>query len=240
MSDPENMPHLAHQAQEIPGKPGVDAASPEEADATADELIRMLMVDQKRDINRGALPALEQGEGEVTAKPIRHPRRLFRKGAAKTGGKPARQRGIIGRKLREKLKRPVGDVLARVRNYRPTRKHVFFAVIAVIVCLRPWLIPITLFIAFWVFLIAYLTLGPDRVAELVVGGWRRLHARRPELAENIRKRAEAMAIRIDAVLDRLPGKWTDGLYVPDFSQPEHNAEERPDPFDRLAKEAQHS
>lgn len=212
----------------MPGKPGIDATSSEAADAAADDLIRMVMADQARGTGAAA-----EATTEGAAKPIRHPRRLFRKSA------PASATGTAkpGRTVRDKMIGPMGAALARVGGYRPTRKHVFFAVLAVIFLVRPWLIPVTLFIAFWACLIAYLTLGPDRVAELVVGGWRWLHVRRPELAETIRQRAEAMAIRIDAFLDRMPANWTEGLYVPDFSTPDAGADERPDPFDRLAKES---
>ena len=52
------------------------------------------------------------------------------------------------------------------------------------------------------------------------------------------ERAEAMAVRIDAALDRMPGKWADGVHVPDFSRPDPAEADRPDPFERLAKEAQ--
>ena len=67
------------------------------------------------------------------------------------------------------------------------------------------------------------------MAELVVSAWQRLHARRPELAETIRQRAEMMAERIDAVLDRLPGSWSDQIHVPDFSRNQDIATDRPDP-----------
>ena len=81
-------------------------------------------------------------------------------------------------------------------------------------------------------------MGPDRVAELVVAGWQRLHKYRPELAETVRKRAEEMAQRIDSFLDCLPGRWSYQIHVPDFSRDQDIAAGRPDPFDRLMKEAQ--
>ena len=207
-----------------------------DADATADILIRQMMVAQKREVSREVLPELVPGADEADAEPIKHPRKLFQK--ARTTDKPKAQSKPEAKMGPAKFKRNLKNAVAYVGSYRPSRKFAFFALIAAVVYVRPWLIPITLFVAFWVVLIGYLTLGPDRVAELVVGAWQKLHARRPELAENIRHRAQAMAERIDAVLDRMPGSWSDQIHVPDFSPNQNIAADRPDPFDRLAKEAQ--
>ena len=130
-------------------------------------------------------------------------------------------------------------LLARLRAYRPRRKHILLAALALVMVLRPWLVPTILFVAFWAALIGYLTLGPDRVAEMVTGGWDRLRRRRPELAERLRQRADRTANRLDAVLDRLPGKWKEGLYLPDFSEEgtRHDTMDTlPDPFERIAAE----
>ncbi len=58
--------------------------------------------------------------------------------------------------------------------------------------------------------------------------------------ETWRKRAEEMARRIDKFLDSMPGRWSDQIHVPDFSPDQDIAAGRPDPFDRLMKEAQQS
>ncbi len=202
---------------------------------TADALIREVMVAQKRRDSHAALPELEENAAVARDTPVKHPRRLFKKAQpaskdALPGAENTSSPGLLARTLRA--------AFDAIRAYRPSRKHLIVAAIIVIIYVRPWLIPITLFVVFLSVLIAYLTLGPDRVAELVVGAWQRLRLRRPELAETIRQRAEATAVRIDAALDRVPGSWTDGLHVPDFSEPDPAVANRPDPFDRLAEEAQ--
>ena len=226
---------LPHAAPETPGKPPIDPTAPGEPDQTADALIREVMVAQKRRDSHAALPELEENEAAAQAKPIKHPRRLFRKSETPsadtaTDAERTKSAGLFMRSLQRGVD--------AIRSYRPSRKHLIVAAVIAIMYFRPWLIPITLFVLFLSVLIAYLTLGPDRVAELVVGAWQKLRARRPELAETIRQRAELMATRIDAALDRVPGSWTDGLHVPDFSEADTAIGDRPDPFDRLAKEAQ--
>lgn len=134
---------------------------------------------------------------------------------------------------------PVGATPRALTGYRPTRKHVILAVLALIMVLRPLLIPLVVLVTFWVVLIAYLTVGPDRWTEIIAGAFQRYAARKPEKAERLRLKADAVAIRIDRLLDWLPDSWADRLSLPDFSQPfdQAGADERPDPFDRLAAEA---
>lgn len=124
-----------------------------------------------------------------------------------------------------------------VRGSRRTGRLAMLAVIALVMVWRPWLLPSVLFGVFFFVLITYLTIGPDRVAELVAGAWHRLARRRPALAETIRCRADAAARRVDGLLDRLPGNWAGRLALPDLSTPRDRAataEDLPDPFERLA------
>ena len=247
MTGPAQSPHLPHSAQELKGKPGIALDMPEDVDLSADTLIRKVMVAQKREANQDVLPDILPSDDAAETKPIRHPRKLFklrRKDRSETPKpKTPKPKGAVKPNQDAPKARPpawLKPVVKSVANFRPTPKQMFFVAVAVIFYLRPWLIPITFLLTFLTVLIGYLSLGPDRVAELVVTNWRRLHARKPEFAENLRARAEAMAIRIDAFLDRLPEKWTDGLYVPDFSRSDQKDADLPDPFERLAREAQQS
>jgi hypothetical protein len=45
--------------------------------------------------------------------------------------------------------------------------------------------------------------------------------------------------RIDVVLDKLPERWTEGIYLPDIDGSETQAvsDDQPDPFDRLTEQA---
>ncbi len=207
-------------------------------DDRADALIRRMIVEQKRDANREALPEIEPVGGVDTA-PAKTARRLpwrkQSKPAVTTPQKPAREERApvsCGATRRPSL----GRFLSALPRPRIARWHVIAGAVLLLCILRPWLLPAIFFISLWVLLIAYLTLGPDRMAEFVSVGWHRLRARRPALAENLRRRADALALRLDALLDRLPEKWTAGLYLPDLSAPEDPDTTRPDPFDRLARE----
>lgn len=127
-----------------------------------------------------------------------------------------------------------------LRAYRPTKKHVAWAVVAGLVLYRPFMVPLVALLLVWLVLIAYLTLGPDRWGEIIGGAWQRLHARKPELADRVRQRADRFAEKFDRMLDWLPDSWADRLALPDFSAQAEAEEDRPDPFDRLVAEARRS
>ena len=132
-------------------------------------------------------------------------------------------------------------LLQAIKEFRPTRKQIAFVVLAGIVVWRPWLIPGLLFVLFWVGLIAYLTMGPDRVSEVAQGRWEWFRARFPERAERVMGWMQRSADRMDGWLARLPERWTDGVYLPDLGRSQADAEPadaQPDPFDRLAAERQ--
>lgn len=126
------------------------------------------------------------------------------------------------------------SLLAKIR-----KKHVVYALLAFIVLTRPLLLPLVLLVLFWVVLIVYLSLGPDRARELVVANWLRLQKRNPKLAERLRQRADRFAERFDRVLDWLPERWAEKLSLPDFSKTS-DLDSRPDPFDRLVSETRQS
>ncbi len=128
-----------------------------------------------------------------------------------------------------------------IREFRPTRKQIAFVVLVGIMLWRPWLIPGLLFVTFWVALIAYLSVGPDRVREIGQGRWEWFSARHPERAERVLTWAQRWADRMDGWLARLPERWTDGIYLPDLGRSQADAgpvEAQPDPFDRLVAQQQ--
>lgn len=134
----------------------------------------------------------------------------------------------------------VGTALvARLRQYHPSRKlSVFIAIVAVMIW-RPWLLPGLLFLTLWIALIVYLTVGPDRLAELITPLRARLAARYPDKAAEIRRRAQIGADRVEALLEKLPARWREGIYLPDLGRSGDDIaglESRPDPFERLTAE----
>ncbi len=88
--------------------------------------------------------------------------------------------------------------------------------------------------------ICAIALSNEGVANALADLYRWRHARRPKRAERMRARIDRFAMRMDAILDRLPEGWTTGLYMPDFSRdallPLDEAQAL-DPFDRLRGEA---
>lgn len=134
---------------------------------------------------------------------------------------------------------PLEYAVRRLRGYRPTPKHITIAVLVLVVVLRPWLIPGILLVAFMIFLISYLTLGPDRFAELAVEGWARLKKWRPDLADKLHQKYERFSMRANALLSRLPNGWKERLSYPWFMRADTATveDDGPDPFERLAEEA---
>ncbi|WP_378212627.1 hypothetical protein U5922_011900 [Aquicoccus sp. G2-2] len=133
------------------------------------------------------------------------------------------------------------DFKTMLRNIRA--RHVAIAMLVVVMFWKPWLIPGVIFTLFWVGLIAWLTMGPDRASEMVAQLWERFSRRFPARAATWLTRIQSVADKIDGWLARLPERWTDGIYLPDLGRSEAAAEgealpERPDPFERLAAERQ--
>ena len=220
---PVRQSHLPHNGQELPGAP------PPDADENVDLLVRSLVVEQKREESPKRLPPLAppdpapQAAKEVDGAPRDPaPRRPGK-------GRPMRLRPTLRRLPRPRLP-------AALRGVRPKRRHLAFAALALVILLWPLLIPGVLFVAFWLGLIAYLTLGPERCAEIAAGLWARFEARAPRRAERLRDRADRFAERFDRLLDRLPEPWAERLALPDFSASTRAGPERPDPFDRLVSE----
>jgi len=204
-----------------PMSEGGDAPTQTDQAAMADDLIRAVMTDQKREISRGILPELEPVDPEDTyqaqtaSRPAAKPKRRVKTGSL--GGY-------------------VHSVKARILGYRPTRKHILWTCFALVVFFRPWLIPGLLFVSFWVALIAYLTLGHDRLFEFLAGGWNRLVKTKPHWAEKLRGIASRSALKYNAFRSKLPEKWAARLALPDLShaaQTQEKLDDLPDPFDRL-------
>lgn len=270
------------RSEELSGQPALDADSDRDIEKNADELVRQLLVEEKRRVMPERLPEIapqeevivfdsqdpdnlrespresiaqilkaERATGAQTRAPfwkraklpqMRLPHlsvpslglRLPRLG--KTRGKSATAVEASASGERDSAARRTFG-LALLRGYRPTRKHVLWALFAALVLYRPLLVPLIVLLLIWVVVIAYLTVGPDRWGEIISAGWHRLHARRPEMAERLRARADVFAERFDHVLDWLPESWADRLALPDFSGTSHHQDNAPDPFDRLAGEA---
>lgn len=113
-------------------------------------------------------------------------------------------------------------------------RRLSLGLLVLIVFLRPLAVLGMALFALMVGLITYFSLGPDRVAEMVVAWYRRKKSSDPERAEEIRARAARVSQRLGKIVDRLPESWTQGLYLPDFEENKPLPEcLTGDPFDRL-------
>ena len=235
-SSKRRVSYLPHDGEELQGKTPEDACSPEVAEETADRLIQRMMLDQKREMNRKSLPEIAPSEPESAPAPeagtVRHSRKVSKQVAE----------GIFDHDDSEPDAAPpsrLPGILTRVKTYRPSRRTLVLCGLAAIVIWRPLLIPSLVLIFVLVTAIAYLTLGHDRFFEILSARWMRFAERRPAMAEGFRRRADGMALRWDAILDRLPEKWAGRLALPDFSDAgadQMKLDDAPDPFDRLAAE----
>ena len=88
-------------------------------------------------------------------------------------------------------------------------------------------------------LVAWASVGSDGFAELVAKAYAKLKERDPGKAERIRRGAIAVTRTLNRGLERLPERWTRGLYLPDFETDGYVPERlMVDPFEDLAAEVQ--
>ena len=148
------------------------------------------------------------------------------------------------------LKR-IGGMRARSRQHAGTSKIekdqilrylklMGLTALALVILLKPWLIPLVLFMLVWLALIVFLLLGSARISELSEGAWIWYQSKRPDRAQKIIERLQRAADRVDGLLARLPERFSDGIYTPDLGRSERdmaleNVElPQDDPFERLA------
>ncbi|RKF14726.1 hypothetical protein D6850_07540 [Roseovarius spongiae] len=127
----------------------------------------------------------------------------------------------------------------RVRARRRLRRIALGGLLVSLLYFWPWFVPLVLLALFWLGLVVFILAGHDGASSACLGFYRWLDARWPQRAERLRATLDRGALRLDAILDRLPERWTAGLYLPDFSRENLNPDAfagRPDPFDRLSAE----
>lgn len=128
-----------------------------------------------------------------------------------------------------------GRVVGRFLARPDAPRRIAVALLVLSILAWPWkvlwltlLVPLAL-------VITWASVGSEGCAELTVRWHARLKARDPDKAERIRLRAAATSRAVARALDRLPERWTQGLYLPDF-EPEGYVPEKlkVDPFEELA------
>lgn len=171
-----------------------------------DQMIRALVVAEKRSAKRHAFPELEP--------PVEAP-----------VGRRARAAGPGRRGLRPAL---------------PGLRHVVLCAGLVFLLVYPLVAAAVMLLPLCTGIVVYLTLGPDRSAETLAALWEILARRRPALARSLQQHGDALALKYDALLDRVPGRWADALARRDLARAPrcHPPDAGPDPFDRLRQPAE--
>ncbi|QIE47003.1 hypothetical protein G5B38_16555 [Pseudohalocynthiibacter aestuariivivens] len=214
----------------------MESRLPELSDAEIDEVIAQTLNEQKDEERAAASAAVTQAVARAEAPPLR---RAATTASAKRGrGVPVEQTHAAFEEI---------DPPRDTGRPRAVRKgwlgRVLIAASAIAVFYTwPWIVPTLIIGAIWLALIAFIFVGAERIAAAMLWFYRWLDDRAPRRAERLRAGADGLAIRLDALFDRLPGRWTEGLYMPDFSREallDDSNDEGPDPFDRLAAQARH-
>lgn len=121
----------------------------------------------------------------------------------------------------------IAALKARIFGYRPTPKHVLWAIAALVIFFRPWLV-FTIIVLFAALLVSvFLIMGYEGFWRRVILSVRWYEARRPEKGAQVRAKLDAFAMRWDAILDMFPEGTVDALYLPDLNDIAE-AEERHD------------
>ncbi len=174
-----------------------------------------------------------------THSPTTHRHKDGHTGDAKhTGTTQHAIKSLVGR-LTAAPRRMARNTWAKVRtailSYQATPRHMAMLLLAIIIVTMPWLIPVLAISGLILVVISYLTLGHDRAAELVLGGYNWFMRRNPQGAEQLRSNAARTSARLTSWAGYLPERWTNGLYLPDFEHPDEIPEKLSgDPFERLA------
>ncbi|WP_324755146.1 hypothetical protein [Roseovarius sp. Pro17] len=207
-------------------------------EAEVDKVIARTLFEERQVVARAALPAIASQE-ELSG----HSGRNARRSALEDSAAAARLDAVAAQ--HNPPPPQVEDLTGR--NPRITAQRVLW------LCRRtlpfaalgamwawPWLLPAALVAAIVLPLGCVIALGSDGVANALTRAFHWTNARWPDRAERLRRRMDRFATRMDGVLDRLPERWTIGLYMPDFSREAllpHEDAGAPDPFERLRAEA---
>lgn len=136
------------------------------------------------------------------------------------------------------------SLVERVRGvaFRPSRKMVFWGVMALLVILRPHVFVIGAIVALFVIGGAFAVFGGDAVWGGAMRCFTRFANIAPTRAARLAKRMDTFALRWDALLDRFPDGSVDGLYLPDFQAQtkadEHHAAVMSERLARMQSSAQ--
>jgi len=217
----------------------------------AERIVRDFMVEEMRKTGADCLPDLAPAETEVTGK-IKA--KMQKKACVR---RQQWQEAVFDETGRDHLDRltpvqaeprqaetPMGTsqgqtkrMVGLARGIRLGRGSVLAMGFALLLIWKPGLVLAVIGVPVILAVIAYLTVGHERIAEISAVSWRKFQARRPKRAETLRAKADALALQWDMLLDHLPESWAERLALPDLSGSNGTTlQDAPDPFERLARE----
>jgi hypothetical protein len=222
----------------------LQSAGAEVSEAEIDHVIAETLAHNRQVEARAALPDIVCQDALLGLAGRNARRDAQRDTAAATRLSTVRQTAACG------AARPVEDLSRRAPRFRlprltiarhkTSRRVVLILGLVATVYMWPWLIALMFVFAVAIVLAGLAALGSEWLGARALGAFLWLDARNPARAERLRLRADGLAMRIDALLDRLPDRWTEGLYMPDLSRAAlipQDMSDRPDPFDRIAAQA---
>ena len=157
--------------------------------------------------------------------------------ARKKAPRTKRQGPGIGRRIFAECRKTLvllARFLWQVLRHPRTPRVLAIALIAAVTVAHPLFTLALLLVAGMVAAITYFSVGPEAVDAFIIRRFQRLKARDPAKAEQLYSRAVRGIDLLNKGIDRLPERWTQGLYLPDLN-PEQTPPEkmREDPFARL-------
>ncbi|WP_370400151.1 hypothetical protein [Sulfitobacter sp. JB4-11] len=207
---------------------GTDADAPLD-DASMDAIRSLLAEETKAPV---AAPASAKRSRKADAQPV-DPEPAPCEADAKTGraarrilppiAAPEKEAGAAPRPAKKPrgpglVSKATAPLMARIKGYRPTPKHMTLAALALLVLFRPGLVIGIVLLTLFIFVGVFLVLGYDGFWQRGMALARWYAERNPTRSAALHARLDTFAMKWDAVLDRFPEGTVDGLYLPDFQE----------------------
>lgn len=128
----------------------------------------------------------------------------------------------------------LGTFAWQVLRHPKTPRVALILLLLTALYLRPILITILVLCLILTAAVIYVSVGPEAVDDYILRRFEALKKRNPERADQLRRRAILGISVLNKMVDRLPERWTAGLYLPDLEEPAAPPERmQDDPFERL-------
>lgn len=182
-------------------------------------------------------PAPLEGEAhpEDTARAVDAIRDLIcrEEGMAPAPQAPAAQPAPKRRRTTRVRTEQVPNRKKRGQGFQPDFRLSMAILVLAIFIWKPLLLPSLTILLITLVAIVYFSIGPDAIADRVALWHYRMHRRNPDRAARWRARANRISARLERWANRLPQRWTEGLYFPSFEWEDETKQTASDPFERL-------